>query len=194
MQNTASESQPDTWGIMALIIRVANAEVEGVQATVPPTEYRLRLSSKHLMLASPYIRDMYSGAWKESTRRDEDGLLSWHVGDLFDPGALTIVMNIIHGLNHKIPRSVDLELLARMAVITDYLECHESMDVFSTIWINGLRSSIPSIYCRELILWIMVSSVFRDQEAFGSATSTAILGAPGEVPSVGLPIPQILIS
>lgn len=180
--------------ILALISRVADVEADGVQAIEPPAEYHLRLSSKHMVLASPYLRKMYSGTWKESTLRNGYGLLTWHVGDLFDPNAFAIVMNVIHGLNRSIPRSVDLELLAGIAVVTDYLQCHESMDVFSAIWVDELKSSIPNTYCRELILWIMVSSVFRDQKVFGSVTSTAILKAPGEVPSVGLPIHQRLIS
>lgn len=146
------------------------------------------------MLASPYLRKMYSGAWRESTLRGEDGLLSWDVGDLFDPNAFITVMNVVHGLNRKVPRSVDLELLARIAVIVDYLQCHESMDVFSVIWIDGLRSSLPDTYGRELILWIMVSSIFRDQVVFGTTTRTAILNARGEVPSVGLPIHQRIVS
>lgn len=146
------------------------------------------------MLASPSLRKMYSGDWKETTLRDEDGLLSWDVGDLFDPNAFIIVMNVVHGLNRKVPRAVDLELLAKIAVIVDYLKCHESMDVFSAIWIEGLRSSIPGTYSRELILWIMVSSIFRDQKAFGTASRTAILNARDEVPSIGLPIHQKIIS
>ena len=146
------------------------------------------------MLASPYLRKMYSGAWKEATDRDEDGLLPWHVGDLFDPDAFIIVMNVIHGLNRQIPLVVNLELLAKIAVVTDYLQCYESMEVFSVIWIDRLRDSLPNSYCRELILWIMVSAIFHDQDTFGSVTRTAILESNEELPSVGLPIHQDIIS
>lgn len=180
---------------MALIVGdIADIETDGVQTMTPPIEYHLRLSSKHLMLASPYLRKMYSGAWEEATHRDDGGLLSWHVGTFFDPDAFIIVMNVIHGLNRKVPRVVDLELLAKIAVITDYLQCHDSMDVLSVVWIDRLRDSLPDTYCREIILWIMISSVFRDQNTFGSATRTAILKSRDEVPSIGLPIHQDIIS
>lgn len=131
---------------------------------------------------------MYSGAWKDSTERDGDGLLVWRLDDLFDPDAFIIVTNIIHGFNRMVPRHVDLELLAKIAVVTDYLQCHESTEVFYEVWTSKLRHSIPRTYCRELILWIMVSSIFHDQEAFRSATRTAVLQSDQKLPSVGLPI------
>ena len=114
-----------------------------VLQTTPPTEFRLRLSSKHLMLASSRLHKMYYGDWKEATDRDEDGLLTWRVGDLVDPGVFITVMNVIHGRNRDVPRVVDLESLAKIAVVTDYLMCHESMEVFSDLdeRVEGLASS-----------------------------------------------------
>jgi hypothetical protein len=112
------------------------------------------------MLASPRLRKTFSGAWKETADRDGDGLLTWHIADLFDPDAFIIVMNVIHGLNRQIPLAVHIELLAKIAVVTDYLQCHESMEVLSNLWIDSLRASLPNSYCRELIFWIMASSIF----------------------------------
>lgn len=140
----------------------------------PPTEFRLRLSSKHLMLASPRLRKMYVGDWKGATDRDEGGLLTW-LGDLFDLGIFITVMNVIYGRHRNVPRVVNLESLAKIAVVTDYLMCHESMEVLSVVWINELKGSLPDAYCRDLILWIMISFIFRDQDAFSSATCTTIL-------------------
>lgn len=165
-----------------------------VPQTMPQTEFRLRLSSKHLVLASPRLRKMYYGDWKEATDRDEDGLLTWRVGDLFDPAVFITVMNVIHGRNRELPRVVNLELLAKIAVVTDYLMCHESMEVLSVVWMNELKGSLPDTYCRDLILWIMISFIFRDQDAFSSATRIAILRSDKEVPSTGIPIHDDIIS
>ena len=89
------------------------------------------------MLASPRPRKKYSGDWKGATHRDEDGLLSWCLGgDLLYPDAFIIVMNVIHGRNRTVPRV--LESLAEIAVVTDYLPCHEFMEIVSVLWMNGL--------------------------------------------------------
>ena len=145
------------------------------------------------MLASPYLQKMYSGNWKEAADRDRDGLLSWRVGDLFDPEAFIDVMNVIHGRNRLVPRTVDLELLAKIAVITDYLKCHESMEIFSALWMVSLEDSLPETYSRDLVLWIMISSIFRNKVVFRSATRTAILRSGEEVPCVGIPIHEDII-
>lgn len=116
------------------------------------TQFRLRPSLKHLMLAIPRLRKVYSGDWKETTDRDKEGLLLWRVGDTFDPDAFLNVMYVIHGRNYKVLRVIDLELLAKIAVVTDDLQCHEAMGVFPYVWMNGLKSSLPDTYCRELIL------------------------------------------
>ncbi|RYP73845.1 hypothetical protein DL769_004146 [Monosporascus sp. CRB-8-3] len=80
----------------------ADIESDVLQVT-PRTEFRLRLSLKHLMLASPRLHKMYSGDWKENTDRDEEGLLLWRVGDSLGPGVFIIVMNVIHGRNRNVP-------------------------------------------------------------------------------------------
>lgn len=126
--------------------------------------------------------------------RDKDGFLSWDVGDLFDPKAFIIVMQVVHGLNRKVPRAVDLELLAKIAVVTDYLQCHESMEILSALWIDNLRMSLPQTYCRELILWTMISSIFRDQASFGLATRTTILKSDEKVTFDGLPVHEDIVS
>ena len=169
-------------GEVTLITEMAVAKAER------PLEFRFRLSSKHLILASPVLEKMYSGDWKEATERNEDGLLSWNAGDYLDPKAFSIVMGVIHGRNRKVPRSIDLETLAKVAVVTDYLQCHEAMEIFSTLWIGHLESSIPHMYCRELMFWIMMSSIFQLPDVFTSTTRTAILHSNDVVTSIGLPI------
>ena len=59
---------------------------------------------------------------------------------------------------------------------------------------NELKDSLPHTYCRDLILWIMISFVFRDQDVLSSTTRTAILRSDKEVPSIGIPIHKDIIS
>ena len=162
-------------------------------AATPPAEFRFKLSSKHIMLASPVARKMYSPPWIEKLKRERDGLLPCPMDPSFDPDAFTIVMNVIHGRNRNVPRDVDLETLAKIAVITNFLQCYESMEVFSGIWIGALQSSLPDTCGRELVLWIMISSIFYNRNIFSSTTRTAILRSNGKIPDFDLPIHENIV-
>lgn len=156
------------------------------------TELRLKVSSKHLTLASRRFKKMLGGNWVEAQTIHPDGCRHVNMED-FDPTALKIVMNIIHGRTRKVPRSVDLELLTNIAVLVDDLECYEEIEVFSDLWIGELKHSIPDELARELVLWICVSTVFRQSGLFSRTTRTAILWSTGPFESLGLPIPKPII-
>ncbi|KEZ43248.1 hypothetical protein SAPIO_CDS4942 [Scedosporium apiospermum] len=148
----------------------------------------LRLSSKHLMLACPRLKAMFTGQWEEVTKIHSDGLQHWDLGDNLDPDAFVIVMNIIHGRNRSVPQKVDLEMLAKICVIIDDLECHEATELFSRVWLMAFGGKTPSTYCRDLILRIFVASVLREPDIFLITTRTAMLSSAQEIRSLGLPI------
>ncbi len=155
-------------------------------------QLQLKVSSKHLMMASPRFKKMLSGDWVEAKTIHPDGYR--HVEfEGFDPEGTKIVLNILHGKTRRVPRIVDLELLAKIAVVVDDLECYEEVEVFSDMWIAGSRATVPIEYDRDLILWILVSSVFRKPDLFKSTTRTAILWSPGPVQTLGLPIRQSVV-
>jgi len=142
------------------------------------------------MLASPRLKAMFSGPWAEAKNCNAYGLRRWELGDIFDHEAFAIVVDIIHGRNRRVPRSVSLEMLAKISVVVDDLSCFEAVEVFSKMWITELKGSLPSTYCRDLVLWILISSVFRDDTGtiLTSATRTAVLHSQGEIDTLGLPI------
>lgn len=61
------------------------------------------------------------GNWKETTLSSQNNI---EVYD-WDAKAILIVMDIIHGRTHQVPRSIDLELLAKIALVIDFFDCHE---------------------------------------------------------------------
>lgn len=85
---------------------------------------------------------MLKGGWKEVHTLRSDGCGPLYV-EGWDPDALLILMNIIHGRTRKIPRSVNLEMLANIAVLVDYYECVEVVEVFSEMWLNQLKEQSP---------------------------------------------------
>ena len=109
----------------------------------------------------------------------------------WDEEAFIILMNILHHRNRKVPRTVTLETLAKIAVVVDYYECNESLDLFITIWTTDLQSKayVPKTYCRDLILWMWVSWIFDMPERFKKATLGAVMQCTEQCRNLGLPIP-----
>ena len=157
-----------------------------------PDHMWIRVSSRHLTLASPYFSRMLQGPWKEAENVRTSGFVSVDEEDL-DVDALVIVMNIVHGRTRSVPRKIDLETLAKIAVIVDKFECAEAVEVFTDMWIAHLKNVIPSLYSRDTMLWICISWVFRQPNVFQLATSAALKHSTGPVQYLGLPIPSSVI-
>jgi hypothetical protein len=153
---------------------------------------RIRTSSKHLSFSSPYFkRNLQSGMLESQTLR-----FRGHVEfcmDEQDPEAMLIVLNIIHGKSRQVPKVVDLNMLTKLAVIVDYLECLEVVEPYSDRWVDNLKGDIPATYSNELIQWHCISLVFRKQLEFKAVTRTAIRYSKGAIQTLGLPIRERLV-
>jgi hypothetical protein len=151
------------------------------------------VSSRHLMLASPvFKRALNKNGFAESVRNEIDGFFHIDASD-WDPEALLIVLRILHGRNKQVPRKASLDMLAKIAILEDYYTFGESLDVFTEIWVQELiKVSIPTVYCRDLVLWIWVAWLFDKDQQFKEATTTAIKQSTESLRTLGLPIPAIL--
>ncbi|ORY59945.1 uncharacterized protein BCR38DRAFT_328295, partial [Pseudomassariella vexata] len=154
-------------------------------------ETRMRLSSRHLMLASPYFDSMLKGPWQEGTK--EPGSDYSVYAEDWDSDALLILMYILHGRNRNVPRSVRLEMLAKFAVLVDYYKCHEAVELVAEMWISRLEHDLPKEYCRELVLWLFVSWVFSRADLFKVITGTILMESKGALQTLRLPIPEKLV-
>jgi hypothetical protein len=103
--------------------------------------------------------EMQAGPYKKASRPHSDSCRQVII-DVFDSEALKILLNIIHGKNSKVPRSLSLETVAKVSEWVDDLDCYEQVGVFGDIWIHQLENSLPEEYGRDLILWIFISFVF----------------------------------
>lgn len=155
-------------------------------------EIKFLVSSRHLILASGYFKAKFTGPWKEASVDPTDGLYHLEASD-WDPDALLILMQVIHGRTRLVPRQVNLDMLARITVVVDYYDCHEVIEVFSSIWIDDLNKGLPTEYGRSLILWLLISLVFHKDEIFSTITKTTILKSTTPVPTLGLPISSTVI-
>lgn len=154
---------------------------------------RLKVSSKHLSLASGYFKKMLGGGWAEASTVHHDGCRHVDLED-FDADAIKILMDVIHGRAHNVPRSVDLDLLAKIAILVDYFGCQQVVAIVSDIWIQAAKRTISTHLDRGLILWILIASVFHKQEIFKSVTRVAIVESSSPIPTLGLPIRDKIVS
>ncbi|KAL5042065.1 hypothetical protein BDW71DRAFT_200860 [Aspergillus fruticulosus] len=165
----------------------------GVHGQQEETCFRIQVSAKHLTLASPVFKKILTGGWKESVTYLRKGSVEI-TAESWDLEALLVLLRSIHCQNHHMPRKLTLEMLAKVAVLADYYDCREAIDILGHIWINALEEAIPLTYCRDLILWLWVSWFFQLPAHFKQATSTAMSCSNNRIDSLGLPIPYDAIN
>lgn len=156
----------------------------------PNEEVHYYVSSRHLTLASTRFKHMLSEErWKEGVRDKIDG--RYHVSaEGWDAEAFLLVLEVLHHHNRKVPRTISLEMLAKVAVLVDDYDCAEALESYTERWIENLRmiSPIPSHFCRDLMLWMCIAWVFRLPQEFSRTTTVAIRRGVQELPTLGLPI------
>ena len=141
--------------------------------------------SGSLTQASPVFKAALTGGWEEGSETKDGG---YNIStDSWDSEAMRIVLSAIHNRTRDIPRRVSLELLCKIAVLVDYYELHSALHFFACLWIDLLRLSLPTVYDRNLILWILASSTFGS-DLHKALTHVAIEHSTGKIRTLGLPI------
>ncbi|KAJ4137316.1 hypothetical protein NW768_002900 [Fusarium equiseti] len=160
------------------------------------TEVHMRVSSRHLILASRIFHKMLKGDWRESSSKNVVSGL-WQIQTSgWDAAALAIVLDVIHGRHRGIPTYTNLGLLTRIATIVDYYEFHESLQLMSDIWMTALRAvnAVPTKYCQSALLWLYTSWVFSERIVISSITKMLLESSDGlsEIDSLDLPVGGIV--
>ncbi|KAK3208892.1 hypothetical protein GRF29_69g21024 [Pseudopithomyces chartarum] len=148
------------------------------------------VSAQHLSLASTRFEGMLSGRnWKEGVPDKIDGLYHISAED-WDADALLILLNVVHHRNRQVPRSVSLEMLAKITVLIDYYDCAEAVELCTERWVDQLKrtSPVPSRFCRNLMLWMCIAWVLKLPHEFRKTTIIAINRKEQELSTLGLPI------
>jgi hypothetical protein len=160
------------------------------------TDVHMRVSSKHLILASPTFRSMLGPNFEEGQRLRIEGSTDIALGD-DDPDAFEILLNIIHGLTRRVPRRVTLDMLTKLAVLVNYYQMHEVVELFSDTWINTLaKEGLPQSYSTETIRWLLISWVFHKPMEFQAVSRIIELGCDETLEDdfdESLPVPSPII-
>lgn len=189
-ENNSDEDQPTPDEVLPEDEKPAKEDNPGcnnVQSNGQPNMVRLRVSSRHLILASPVFRKMLEGPWMES-HACHGPLREISVGQ-WDLEAFIIVLDIIHGHHRLVPRSLSVEMLAKVAIIVNYYDCVEVVEVFSDSWLRSLRKNLPKSHGRESTLGLLVSWVFSAFVIFEKMTELAVRNSNSLIKVADLPIP-----
>ncbi|CAK7210758.1 hypothetical protein SBRCBS47491_000887 [Sporothrix bragantina] len=206
---------------------------------VPTADVRIKVSSKHLSLASPRFRDILAqkaaasassqtssptrngyktppaspgkttpnninsnSLWRKevappspphsnyggssySQTEEADGRIHIVLEGL-DADAVTTVLNIVHGRGGKdrVPKTVSLEALARIAVVVDKLKLQDAVEIYADRWVDAVGHPSASNSRRELTLWIYIAYVFQRDAIFREATKIAATQLTGPLPTL----------
>ncbi|CAF3501202.1 unnamed protein product [Fusarium graminearum] len=180
---------------------VFNIEEEDGQETYidnPKNFVRMRVSSRHLILASRTFRTMLEGPWKEClavASKNQSGPVLIETSD-WDAAALAIVLDAIHGRYQDIPKHVGIGLMTRIATIVDYYECHECLQLISDIWMADIwgKNEVPDTFCKSSLLWLYTSWVFSKPNIMDLMSRVLLQDTldPSHINLKDLPLGQIL--
>ncbi|KAF5591092.1 hypothetical protein FPANT_5825 [Fusarium pseudoanthophilum] len=155
-------------------------------------ELRYRVSSAHLMLASPVFRAMLDGPFKESSR-NEDGCFEVKTSECSAQGLL-ILLDIIHGHHRDVPKTIAFSLLTEMAILVDYYQCHEIVEMFAENWIAAVvqEDKIEGSDSQTNISRLFISWVFGKIELFNSVVYSLIKFTARPI-QTDLPLPSTIL-
>jgi hypothetical protein len=131
----------------------------------PDVDVHIRVSSNHMMLASPVFKAMLQhGNFKEGRELGTNGSVNVPLPD-DNPEAFLVLLHVIHGRNRLVPRQVSMELMTRISNLVDKYQMVEAVEAFSCSWIEDLKTGIPTLYStpeeQEAVhRWVGISWVF----------------------------------
>ncbi|OBS23115.1 hypothetical protein FPOA_03674 [Fusarium poae] len=166
-----------------------------------PQEIMFRVSAKHLRLASPFFDKMLKGGFQEAKPNNE-GLLEFRAQD-WNVRALLILLDIIHGHHRQVPKELDLDTIAHIALLVDYYDCLEIVDVFSDHWLTNLAEweiyewsevhrNSAFHFDKAEVLMLFSAWIFRKQKEFKNLVMSAIYETSGPI-ETELPIPSHIL-
>ncbi|KAJ5031504.1 hypothetical protein J3E72DRAFT_391494 [Bipolaris maydis] len=152
-----------------------------------------QVSSAHLITASPKFGSELLSL--RDSQKDSNSL--YHIKCLgWDPEAFEILLNTLHTRYRRVPKQLSLEMLTKIAVMVDYYECWEAFELISQTWIRHIRvcHPMPQTYSRDLMLWMLVTWVFKLPKEFTRATAVVLRQCTeSRIQDMGLGIPPSIL-
>ncbi|CAG7559026.1 unnamed protein product [Fusarium equiseti] len=154
-----------------------------------PVQIRLRVSSAHLKLSCPFFKAMLDGPFSEGIR-NKDNIFEVKTFE-WNAEALVILLDIIHGHHRSLPKKVELDIFIEIAMLCDYYQCEEIVEVFADRWIAALEEDKP--YEEQATMnWMFIAWVFQKEQLFTSQVAVTLLHSRIPV-QTDLPLPSTIV-
>ena len=150
----------------------------------------VKVSSKHLALASPVSKAMFSSGLKESSQLQRGGATQVLLPEDC-PEGMAILLYILHGKFRLLPAKMTPHLLIQIALMVDKYHLHESVEPLACTWFEDVWSHIPVMWDPYIFHWIAMSRVFNREVEFKSLTAEALEQCPERARMADLPIGNI---
>lgn len=169
----------------------ASAENSTDAKTTEVMQVRYRVASKCLQLGSSYFRKLFRE--RRDTIERKDGMFIINLAG-WNPSAIHVVMNIIHCQGKRVPTTIAIKNLAKVAVVVDYYGCHAAARFYALSWIRPVcNKDRPETYCRDAVLLLFASITFNWPAVFRHLTGVLIWHCRGPMQTLGLPIPNRIV-
>ena len=151
-------------------------------------DIRIRVSSRHLILASEVFKVLLKGGLRESSKLYAEGTTEIPLPDDFADG-LVVLANIIHGKFRELPKKMTPQLLIQIVLLVDKYKLHESVEPFIDRWMEHVRPKIPTKKLAEDIMsWITIALVLCLEEDFEQLTRLCLEKQVGKLCTDDLPV------
>ena len=157
-------------------------------------QHKMRVSSKHITLASGYFQRMLQGQWKEGEQLRSRGYAEIPIEENWDVDTFIILLNIIHCRSKAVPKSVNLETLVGLTVLADFYDCVDAMHFYAGAWIRSCITIKPTTYSDDLVKWMFVCLAFDSQEHLEPLIRIYLRQGSAPIDAQGLPIADSVIS
>lgn len=162
------------------------------KSQIQSEQIRMRVSSKHLTLASNVFRTLFRGSFQEGVTLRTKGTVEIPLPD-DHPTALLILLNIVHGHTRRVPRQVDFRMLTQIAILVDKYQCHEAVEMFTDSWCQRVAGAMPQSFTDDLMPAVCVYWVFGQPAEFKHVTQLAQTESKSAISEKVLPIPSRII-
>ena len=144
-----------------------------------PAEIHMRVSSRHLSLASPVFKVLLNGKFQEACSFRDSGNVTISLPD-DDPNVLETLFNIIHGRLRQVPPVYKRQWMCKLAVYVDKYELHEITSFFFKCWKNE-ADPFPEVLDKDLLDTLALSWIFSDDDLFSKMARVAFKQADGPI-------------
>ncbi|KIW82819.1 hypothetical protein Z517_02062 [Fonsecaea pedrosoi CBS 271.37] len=173
----------------------SNNTFTGLWSKTSTQAVEMQVSLKHLSLASKFFANMFGDQSLDLNGHEPNNKEMRTIplqGDDFY--SLQILLNIIHGLTRRVPRQVERNILLQAVILIDKYEFHEVAEVFTDMWFESLRPTLPRNLHRDIASWIYICWSLGKSEEFEALTEIAILETDNGLEDPDVPVPFWIIA